>query len=123
MHLYRDLLKGKGKAVALNMIFASCPDSCPLSTANLARVQKLLDDQAGRDIHFYFISIDPEHDTPEALKAYAQQFHAAPGWLFLTGLVTDMQPLSGRAPVRAIYYFGTASPLSLSNSKSSGIGL
>ncbi|TWC28397.1 cytochrome oxidase Cu insertion factor (SCO1/SenC/PrrC family) [Pseudomonas sp. SJZ079] len=89
VHLYEDLLKGK--LVAINMIFTSCPDSCPLSTANLARVQRLLGDQAGQDIHFYSISIDPEHDTPDVLKAYAEKFHAAPGWLFLTGKPDDIR--------------------------------
>lgn len=88
VHLYQDLLKGK--AVAVNMIFTSCPDSCPLSTANLARVQALLGDQAGRDIHFYSITVDPEHDTPEVLKDYAGKFHAGPDWLFLTGKAQDI---------------------------------
>ncbi|MDH4558315.1 SCO family protein [Pseudomonas sp. BN417] len=68
MHLYQDLLKGK--AVAVNLIFTFSPDSCPLSTANLARVQELLGDQAGRDIHFYSMIIDSEHETLEVLKAY-----------------------------------------------------
>ena len=30
-------------------------------------------------------SVDPETDTPEKLKQYAENFHAKPGWLFLTG--------------------------------------
>lgn len=88
VHLYRDLLKGK--AVAVNMIFTQCSATCPLSTANLVRVQKLLGDQAGRDIHFYSISIDPIHDTPDVLKAYAEKYHAPPGWLFLTGAPDDI---------------------------------
>ncbi len=88
VHLYQDLLKGK--LVAINMIFTSCPDSCPLSTANLARVQRQLGDQAA-NIHFYSITVDPETDTPEVLKAYAEKFHAGPNWLFLTGQPDDIR--------------------------------
>ncbi|WP_052659189.1 SCO family protein [Pseudomonas sp. LFM046] len=88
VHLYQDLLKGK--KVAINMIFTSCADSCPLSTANLARVQKELGDQAA-DIHFYSITVDPETDTPQVLKAYAEKFHAGPNWLFLTGKEDDIR--------------------------------
>ncbi|MCO6057833.1 SCO family protein [Pseudomonas sp. MOB-449] len=88
VRFYDDLLKGK--SVVINMIYTHCKDTCPLSTANLARVQGLLGDQVGKDIHFYSISVDPERDTPEVLKAYAQKFHAGPGWLFLTGKREDI---------------------------------
>ncbi|MCO6057676.1 SCO family protein [Pseudomonas sp. MOB-449] len=83
LRFFDDLLEGK--VVAINFIFTSCGDTCPLETARLRQVQKLLGDQVGRDIHFYSISIDPLHDTPEVLKAYAQRFNVAPGWHFLTG--------------------------------------
>lgn len=39
----------------------------------------------GREVFFYSISIDPRRDTPAVLRAYAERFHAGPGWLFLTG--------------------------------------
>jgi protein SCO1/2 len=42
-------------------------------------------------VQFYSISIDPEHDTPEVLKAYAEKFNAGPGWLFLTGKKEDIK--------------------------------
>ena len=90
--LYDDLLKGK--AVVVNLIYTHCQDSCPLETARLAQVQKMLGARVGKDI-FYSISIDPEHDTPEALKAYAEKFHAGPGWMFLTGNKEDIN-LIGR---------------------------
>jgi protein SCO1 len=88
VHLYDDLLKGK--MVVLNLIYTHCLDSCPLETARLAEVQRLLGDRVGKDIFFYSISIDPENDTPAALKAYAEKFHAGPGWLFLTGKKADI---------------------------------
>jgi protein SCO1/2 len=88
VHLYDDLLKGK--TVVVNLIYTHCQDSCPLETARLAQVQHMLGDRVGKDIFFYSISIDPENDTPEVLKSYAEKFHAGPGWLFLTGKKADI---------------------------------
>ena len=88
VHFYDDLLKGK--KVAINLIYTSCTRECPLETARLAQVQRLLGDRVGKDLFFYSISIDPEHDTPAVLKAYAEKFHVGPGWLFLTGKPDDI---------------------------------
>jgi protein SCO1/2 len=90
VRLYDDLLKGK--TVAVNIIFTDCIDVCPLETAMLVQLYRLLGDRVGRNIHFYSISIDPERDTPEVLKAYAEKFGAdLPGWLFLTGKLEDIK--------------------------------
>jgi len=92
VHFYDDLLKGK--IVAINLIYTSCEYNCPLETARLAQVQKLLGDRMGNDVFFYSITIDPRHDTPAVLKAYAEQFSAGPGWLFLTGSLSDIDLVS-----------------------------
>lgn len=87
VRFYDDLLKGK--QVAINFIYTECKEVCPLETANLARVHELIGKRAGRDIHFYSISIDPKRDTPEILKAYRDKFGAQ--WLFLTGSPADVR--------------------------------
>ena len=92
VRFYDDLLKDK--VVAIELIYTSCKYNCPLETARLAQVQRLLGDLMGQSIFFYSITIDPKHDTPEALKAYAQKFHAGPGWLFLTGKEEDIELIS-----------------------------
>jgi protein SCO1 len=89
VHFYSDLLKGK--MVVINFIYTKCTDSCPMETAKLAQVQRLLGDRVGRDVFFYSISIDTDRDTPAELKAYAAKFHVKPGWLFLTGEKTDVE--------------------------------
>ena len=89
VRFYDDLLKGK--KVAINLIYTSCKDECPLETARLVQVQQLLGDRVGKDVFFYSISIDPTRDTPEMLKAYAEKFHVGPGWLFLTGNEDDIK--------------------------------
>lgn len=91
VRFYDDLLKGK--KVLINFIYAQCEESCPLDTANMARVQKLLAAHVGRDAFMYSITLDPEHDTPQVLKEYAAQFNAGPGWLFLTGKREDIDAI------------------------------
>jgi protein SCO1 len=88
VHFYDDLIKGK--IVAIDLIYTTCHYACPLETARLAQVQKKLGDRVGKDIFFYSISIDPDHDTPEVLRAYMEQFHVGPGWTFLTGKKEDI---------------------------------
>jgi len=91
---FYDLIKGK--TVAIELIYTSCRFACPLETARLAQVQRRLGDRMGRDVFFYSISIDPEHDTPAVLKAFAETFHAGPGWTFLTGRRADIERLARR---------------------------
>ena len=92
VRFYDDLIKGK--VVALELIYTTCKYNCPLETARLVQLQKLLGDRMGKDVFFYSISIDPEHDTPEVLKAYAEKYHVGPGWLFLTGKEADIKLIS-----------------------------
>jgi len=89
VHFYDDLIKGK--IVVLDMIYTHCVDACPLETARLVQVQKMLGDKVGKDIFFYSITIDPKRDTPKVLKQYAENYHVGPGWTFLTGKQEDIE--------------------------------
>ena len=86
VRFFDDLIKDK--VVAINFIYTRCPDTCPLETAQLVRVQNILGDRLGKDVFFYSISIDPENDTPAVLKEYKQRFKA--DWTFLTGKKPDI---------------------------------
>ena len=88
VRFFDDLIKDK--VVTINFIFTSCPDVCPLETATLREVQEILGDRVGRDVFMYSITIDPDRDTPEVLKKYAEKFDVGPGWLFLTGKKDDV---------------------------------
>ena len=94
VRFYDDLIKGK--IVAVNFIYTSCMFACPLETARLAQVQRILGERVGKDIFFYSVSIDPEHDTPAVLKDYMQEFDVGPGWTFLTGKREDIDLLALR---------------------------
>lgn len=76
-----------GRPWIADFIFASCAGPCPLLSANMARLQARLP-SAVRLVSF---TVDPDRDTPKALKAYARRFRADPSrWYFLTG---DKRPL------------------------------
>src|SRR5882672_11845766 len=92
VRFYDDLVKGK--IVAINLIYTNCKYACPLETARLSQVAKLLGDRMGRDVFFYSITIDPDHDTPEVLKEYAAKYQAGPGWTFLTGKKEEIELIS-----------------------------
>ena len=88
---YDDLVKDK--VVTLNFFFANCDELCPLVTANLAKVQKLLGDQVGRDIHMYSFTLKPEEDSVDVIRDYRKKFSIGPGWTFLTAAPKDMEKL------------------------------
>ena len=79
----RELLESD-QPIALNFIFTTCTTICPVMTATFAQMRRELGD-AGERLRLVSISIDPEYDRPDKLKAYAEQFRAGAGWEFLTG--------------------------------------
>jgi protein SCO1/2 len=88
VRFFDDLIKDK--VVVINFIYTTCPDSCPLETARLVEVQRILGDRVGRDVFMYSITIDPARDTPQVLKEYTKRYTVGPGWLFLTGKEADI---------------------------------
>lgn len=81
--LYDDLIKNH--TVVLNSFFASCTGSCPVMARTFLHLQNKLGDRVGTDVILVSITVDPETDTPEKLKAYAEKMGAKRGWYFLTG--------------------------------------
>src|SRR5579864_3739496 len=88
VRFYDDLIKGK--IVVIQFMFSNCERLCPMVTPNLVKVQKELEKQSPRKVNIVSISVDPDHDTPAVLKAYAKKFHVQPGWQFLTGRRQDI---------------------------------
>ena len=105
LHFYDDVIKGK--IVVISFIYTSCQDLCPLNTARMAQLYDKLDGAVGRDLFFISLTVDPENDTPERMKAFADAFDVGPGWLFLTGKVADIRAIN--------YKLGDRSDRSLSD--------
>ncbi len=78
----RTLADFKGKVVVVFFGFAQCPDVCPTTMVELAEIKKLLGKQGDR-LQGIFITVDPERDTPQVLKAYMENFD--PSFLALRG--------------------------------------
>jgi protein SCO1/2 len=91
VRFYEDLIRDK--IVTINFFYANCEGICPLVTANLAKVQKLLGKHVGRDIFMNSITLKPEEDTPAVLKEYEKMHAIGPGWRLLTGKPGDIERL------------------------------
>ncbi len=80
-----------GKPWVVNFIFTSCVMSCP---ANTTAMMKLAQACRDLDVRFVTITVDPERDTPERLRDYAEIYGADPEqWLFLTGEKEEIHKL------------------------------
>lgn len=87
----------RGKVLAIAFIYTWCPDICPMLTDKMARVQDELGADFGTQVAFVSITFDPERDTPEVLKEYAEAFDAdLSGWSFLTGTAAEVREVAGR---------------------------
>ena len=76
----------RGRVVVVTFIYTLCTTTCPVLTPMMSFVQDQLGPNFGTRIVFVSITVDPERDTPEVLKEYAQAFGAnLAGWAFLTG--------------------------------------
>lgn len=74
----------RGKVWIADFIYTTCKDTCPLQSAEMSKLQ----DQWGNqpELRLVSFSVDPDHDTPQVLRSYAENFRADPNrWLFLTG--------------------------------------
>lgn len=74
----------RSKVWIADFIFTRCAGPCPLMTARMLEMQKAL--VKTPDVKLVSVTVDPEYDTPEVLKAYAEANFADPNrWKFLTG--------------------------------------
>ncbi|MDQ7816489.1 MAG: SCO family protein [Melioribacteraceae bacterium] len=76
----------KGKIVIAGYIFTNCPDICPLTTNNMRLIQERLKGEGIEGVQFISISFDPDNDSPEVLKKFAEIRNLdLSNWTFLTG--------------------------------------
>ncbi len=94
----RHLTDFKGKVVVMFFGFTQCPDVCPTSMAELAEVKQLLGKDGDR-LQGLFVTVDPERDTAEVLKAYMGNFDPT----FLA-LYTTPEKLAALAKDYKVYY-------------------
>jgi protein SCO1/2 len=78
----RSLQDFRGKAVVVFFGYTQCPDVCPTTMAEIAQARKILGPE-GDKVQGVFITVDPERDTPEVLRAYMANFD--PSFVALRG--------------------------------------
>ena len=94
----RQLSDFKGKVVVVFFGFTQCPDFCPTTLNEWVQVKKSLADK-GDLLQPVFITLDPERDTPELLKAYMANFDPS-----FIALIPTMDQLPALAKQYKIYY-------------------
>jgi protein SCO1/2 len=94
----RSLQDFQGKVVALFFGYTQCPDVCPTTLVELAEIKKALGAE-GSKLQGVFVTVDPERDTPEVLKAYMANFD--PDFLALRG---SPEQLAAMAKDFKVYY-------------------
>src|SRR5216110_1804863 len=81
----------RGKIWIADFIYTTCPGPCPMISTRMSELQKPL---AKSDVYLVSFSVDPEKDTPEVLRAYADKLRKEPlRWDFLTGVRTTIYSL------------------------------
>ena len=73
----------KGSVTVYDFIFTSCGGICPIMSRNMAELTQKVPKDA--PVKFVSISVDPQRDTPEALREYARRYRRDDRWMFLTG--------------------------------------
>jgi protein SCO1/2 len=87
----------KGKPVLFDFIYTNCPGPCLLLTAQMKQVANRLGPKLGTEARIVSITVDPEHDHPAQLLAYANKQGAdVSGWLFLTGTPEQIEDVMAR---------------------------
>jgi len=94
----RSLIDFKGKAVVVFFGYTQCPDVCPTSLNELAQAKRLLGAD-GERLQGVFVTVDPERDTPELLKAYMANFDDS-----FVALVPSAEQLAAVAKEFKVYY-------------------
>lgn len=95
----RTLKDFQGKIVVMFFGFTQCPDVCPTSLTELVAVRKLLGPD-GDKLQGLFVTVDPERDTPEVMKAYMANFDPS----FLALYAADAAKLAALAKDYKVYY-------------------
>lgn len=93
----------KGKTTLIAFIYTHCPDICPMTTHNMQLAEEELNKEGIKDINYVIVSFDPDRDTPEVLKKFAEIRELdLKHWNLLTGKKEIITDLMRRFEVRAI---------------------
>jgi protein SCO1/2 len=87
----RSLADFKGRVVMVFFGYTQCPDACPAAMFQLAELKRGLGDK-GEKVQGVFVTIDPERDSPEMLKAYVENFD--PSFVALVPTLPELEAVT-----------------------------
>lgn len=103
----------KGKTLVMVMIYTSCKAACPRLVADMRNIEAQIPDENIKNLEFIMVSIDPETDTPELLKAFAiENAMDDEQWTFLQGTVSGVREFANVLSVK----YKEISPIDFSHS-------
>ncbi len=100
---YDFALATEGKAALLYFGYLNCPDICPVHLAQIAEVFDQVPDVA-RNTEVVFVSVDPQRDTPDAIREYLDKFDSS--FVGLTGTLEELKAAQEAAGVPLAQYVG-----------------
>jgi protein SCO1 len=82
----------RGKITVVTFLFTQCRDVCPLIAVNLTSAVRMLGPH-GADVRVLGVSVDPAHDTPEAVRAFISRHRLVPQFRYLVGTRAQLRPV------------------------------
>ena len=89
----KNLADLRGEIWVADFFFSTCPGPCPILTSRMAEVAQAVRRTKGK-VRIVSITVDPQTDTPERLRQYAEQYSAGKNWWFLTGSMKEIYRLA-----------------------------
>lgn len=96
-----NLMSLRGKPLLFDFFYTTCPGPCLVLTARMRKIAEQVGPALGSQVTFVSVTVDPEHDHPEQLLAYAKDRGVdRNGWLFLTGTPEQIDQLMAHFKLR-----------------------
>ena len=88
LRLASDVLADK--IVVVGFVYTNCTDICPMVSHTFSQLQASLAPLMEKKVRLVSLTVDPARDTPARLKEYSAHFEPKPGWLWLTGEISNV---------------------------------
>ena len=92
----------QGKLIALTFLYTRCPDICPLTAETLRQAQKQLGASDADQVLFVAVTVDPEHDTPAAVQAFAAAHGLDRNFAYLIGSAAQLRTVWSAYGIRVV---------------------
>jgi len=92
----------QGKLIALTFLYTRCPDICPLTAETLRQAQKQLGASDADQVLFVAVTVDPDHDTPAAVQAFAAAHGLERNFAYMIGSAAQLRTVWNAYGIRVV---------------------